>query len=184
MDLERQHPWDVPVRIVSGVEGERIVRRVAVGESLPGIAALDVTLVRSGDALLLGRIRPVRRSDGASVGASEETLAALLAALAAVDRERVVPVLVEGTPFTLAVLAALCEVPAGQVVTYAGLAAAAGRPRAVRATATVMARNRVPLVLPCHRVVPASGGTGRYAFGEDVKSALLAVERSDAALVA
>jgi methylated-DNA-[protein]-cysteine S-methyltransferase len=106
------------------------------------------------------------------------TLATLLADLA---EDRAVPVVVDGTPFTSAVLAALTRVPAGQRCTYTELAVAAGRPRAVRAAASVMARNRVPLVLPCHRVVPTGGGTGRYAWGEAVKAALLVAEAAEAA---
>jgi methylated-DNA-[protein]-cysteine S-methyltransferase len=85
-------------------------------------------------------------------------------------------VLIAGTPFTRAVLEALLDVPLGERSTYALLARAAGRPRAVRAAASVLARNRVPLVLPCHRIVPSGGGTGRYAWGEEVKAVLLDLE--------
>jgi O-6-methylguanine DNA methyltransferase len=92
-----------------------------------------------------------------------------------------VPVAVDGTSFTLAVLDALCGCRSAQRCTYAELAAAAGRPAAVRAVASVMARNRVPLVLPCHRVVPSAGGTGRYGWGDAVKVALLDAEAGAAA---
>jgi len=87
-----------------------------------------------------------------------------------------VRVLVAGTELQHRVLAALTRVPVGTTVTYAQLAAAAGAPRAVRAAARTMAVNRVPLVLPCHRVVPSTGGIGRYAWGTPVKAALLAAE--------
>ena len=63
-------------------------------------------------------------------------------------------------------------------ITYAELARAAGAPRAVRAAARVMSTNVVPLVLPCHRVVPTGGGTGRYGWGDEVKQQLLALERA------
>jgi len=55
----------------------------------------------------------------------------------------------------------------------------AGRPRAVRAVANVIARNAVPYVVPCHRVVPSSGGVGNYIFGSATKRALLEREGVD-----
>jgi O-6-methylguanine DNA methyltransferase len=88
------------------------------------------------------------------------------------------PVLVAGSALKLAVLRALVEVPLGATITYAELARAAGAPRAVRAAARVMSTNVVPLVLPCHRVVPTGGGTGRYGWGDEVKRQLLALERT------
>jgi O-6-methylguanine DNA methyltransferase len=90
-----------------------------------------------------------------------------------------VGVLVAGTELQRRVLAALVLVPAGTTVTYAQLAVAAGAPRAVRAAARTMAVNRVPLVLPCHRVVPSSGGVGNYAWGTQAKATLLAIEAQD-----
>jgi len=62
--------------------------------------------------------------------------------------------------------------------TYAEVAAAIGRPRAVRAVARACATNPVALAVPCHRVVPAAGGEGGYRWGAARKRALLARERS------
>lgn len=70
-------------------------------------------------------------------------------------------------------LLALRRIPRGEVRPYAWLAQAAGHPRAVRAVGNTLARNPVPLLLPCHRVIPTSGGVGRYIFGEAAKRALL-----------
>jgi methylated-DNA-[protein]-cysteine S-methyltransferase len=64
----------------------------------------------------------------------------------------------------------------GETVTYGALAARAGNPKAFRAVGTACARNPVPLVVPCHRVVPGSGGIGSYAGGPERKRALLALE--------
>jgi O-6-methylguanine DNA methyltransferase len=77
------------------------------------------------------------------------------------------------------VLGLLTRIPRGEVRTYAWLAREAGRPRAVRAVANVIARNAVPFVIPCHRVVPSTGGTGEYAFGSEKKRALLKREGVD-----
>jgi O-6-methylguanine DNA methyltransferase len=70
----------------------------------------------------------------------------------------------------------LLRIPRGEVRPYFWLAREAGNPKAVRAVGTVMARNPVPLLLPCHRVVPAQGGIGNYAFGSSMKRTLLSRE--------
>jgi methylated-DNA-[protein]-cysteine S-methyltransferase len=68
------------------------------------------------------------------------------------------------------------EVGPGEVVTYGGLAAKVGRPRAARAVGSACATNPVPIVVPCHRVLPGSGGVGGYGGGPDRKRLLLAHE--------
>jgi methylated-DNA-[protein]-cysteine S-methyltransferase len=79
-------------------------------------------------------------------------------------------------PFTVSVLRELARVPYGRTTTYGELAARVGRPRAARAVGTVMNRNRIPIVLPCHRVVGASGSLVGYAGGLDRKISLLELE--------
>ncbi len=79
-------------------------------------------------------------------------------------------------PFHRAALRAAAEIPKGEVRTYAEVAAAAGRPGAARAVGQAMARNPVPLLLPCHRVVPSAGGVGQYGYGPDLKKRLLSLE--------
>jgi methylated-DNA-[protein]-cysteine S-methyltransferase len=80
-------------------------------------------------------------------------------------------------PFRHAVLETLHDsVPRGQVVTYGTLADRAGNPRAFRAAATACARNPVPIFVPCHRVLPSSGGIGNYGGGPERKRALLELE--------
>jgi methylated-DNA-[protein]-cysteine S-methyltransferase len=80
-------------------------------------------------------------------------------------------------PFRHAVLETLHdEVARGQVVTYGDLARRAGNPRAYRAAATACARNPVPILVPCHRVLPGGGGLGGYGGGPERKRALLALE--------
>lgn len=95
-----------------------------------------------------------------------------------------VAVSAEGTPFQQAVWAALMEIPFGETRTYAQVAAAIGRPRAVRAVASACARNPVAVVVPCHRVVRTDGGLGGYAYGLPVKEHLLAVEQRYASTAA
>lgn len=174
--------WDVPVRLVprreAGPLGAVEHHRVDAGHVLPGVVGLDVTTVRAGGVELLHAITLTLEGDASSAMMARD-LATLLDGLrtsAGGGPDGAVGVLVEGSAFSRAVLEALSRVPVGARMTYAELAAAAGRPRAVRAAATVMARNRTPLVLPCHRIVPSSGGVGRYAWGAEAKAALLAAE--------
>lgn len=79
-------------------------------------------------------------------------------------------------PFTVTVLHELARVPYGETTTYGALASRVGRPRAARAVGTVMNRNRIPIVLPCHRVVGAGGDLVGYAGGLERKTALLTLE--------
>lgn len=83
------------------------------------------------------------------------------------------------TPFFTEVYQACRDIPSGQTLRYGQLAAAVGRPRAVRAVGQAMARNRVPLVIPCHRVVGAAGSLGGFSApgGIEAKRRLLDLER-------
>ena len=79
-------------------------------------------------------------------------------------------------PFTFTVLQELARVPYGETTTYGALASRVGHPRAARAVGTVMNKNRIPIVLPCHRVVGANGNLVGYAGGLERKTALLELE--------
>ena len=84
------------------------------------------------------------------------------------------PVTLEGlTEFEKNVLEHLAKIPSGEVRPYAWLAREVGRPKAVRAVGTVMARNPVPFLMPCHRLVPSTGGVGNYYYGPEMKWTLL-----------
>lgn len=93
------------------------------------------------------------------------------------------PVAQRGTPFQAAVWEALRAIPVGEIIRYGELAAALGSPGASRAVGAACGRNAVALFVPCHRVVGASGALTGFAWGVDVKRALLARE-ADAAQAA
>jgi len=87
-----------------------------------------------------------------------------------------VPVCLQGTEFQKAVWATLQRIPYGSTVTYQALAAAIGKPRAVRAVGNAVGANPVLICVPCHRVLPASGKLGGFSCGTDKKALLLRLE--------
>ncbi|NNM92531.1 MAG: methylated-DNA--[protein]-cysteine S-methyltransferase [Candidatus Eremiobacteraeota bacterium] len=80
------------------------------------------------------------------------------------------------TPFEQATLRATVDIPPGEVRSYGWLAKQIGRPSAARAVGRVMARNPIPILVPCHRVVDATGALHRYGYGVEFKARLLAME--------
>ena len=78
--------------------------------------------------------------------------------------------------FSRRVLERTADIPYGAVATYGEVAARAGSPRGARAAGNALNSNPVPIVVPCHRVVPSSGGIGGYGGREDRKEALLSLE--------
>lgn len=88
------------------------------------------------------------------------------------------PLDIQGTAFQRLVWEALREIPAGTTESYKAVAARLGRPKAVRAVANACAQNHVAVLIPCHRVVGASGSLTGYRWGIERKRALLAMERA------
>ena len=81
--------------------------------------------------------------------------------------------------FRRSVLLRLRDIPYGQTRSYTAVAKAAGNASAVRAAASACARNPVPLVVPCHRVVRSDGSPGDYRGGPEAKRVLLAMEAGE-----
>jgi AraC family transcriptional regulator of adaptative response/methylated-DNA-[protein]-cysteine methyltransferase len=84
--------------------------------------------------------------------------------------------LLKGSSLRLQVWRALIDVPSGFVIPYHTLAEKIGNPAVVRATASAVAANPVAILIPCHRVIRASGDFGRYQWGTERKLAMLARE--------
>ena len=106
--------------------------------------------------------------------AIEEALAAYFAGQLTALND--LPVELGGTPFQREVWAGLRTIPAGTTQTYGGLAAAIGRPSAVRAVGLANGANPIAIVVPCHRVIGANGTLTGYAGGLPRKQWLLAHE--------
>lgn len=144
------------------------------------VADADGSVLASGwtadvDAVV-ARIRPELRP--ASLATGEADAAAAVRAyyagdLAAID---VVPVRQQGTPRQRAGWDVLRRIRPGSPLTYAEFAVVAGHPAAVRAAASICARNAPALFVPCHRVLRGDGSMGGFAWGVDVKRRLLARE--------
>jgi AraC family transcriptional regulator of adaptative response/methylated-DNA-[protein]-cysteine methyltransferase len=80
---------------------------------------------------------------------------------------------VAGTEFQVRVWRELMRIPMGGTVSYGELAAAIGNPNASRATGSAVGANPVSFLIPCHRVIRATGETGRYHWGAGRKRAML-----------
>ena len=103
-------------------------------------------------------------------------LADVVAAVEAPGDFAHIPLDVKGTAFQEAVWRELQRIPKGETRTYAQLAAAVGKPKAVRAAGSANGANNVAVLIPCHRVIRTGGGLGGYAYGLEIKRKLLEKE--------
>jgi len=85
--------------------------------------------------------------------------------------------------FQARVLAEALRIPFGEVSSYAALARRVGHPRAARAVGNALGANPVPVIVPCHRIIRGDGTWGHYAFGGEMKTRLLRLERSTPTLI-
>lgn len=88
------------------------------------------------------------------------------------------PLDIRGTAFQRKVWNYLLTIPRGETRSYAEVAEGIGEPKAVRAAASACGRNKVALVIPCHRVIRGNGGLGGFYWGLERKRALLAMEKN------
>jgi methylated-DNA-[protein]-cysteine S-methyltransferase len=88
------------------------------------------------------------------------------------------PLDMEGTPFEKKVWSALRKIPYGKTRSYKDIAKSIGHPKAFRAVGNANARNPIPLIIPCHRVIESNGGLGGFGHGVKVKRRLLDFEKA------
>lgn len=86
------------------------------------------------------------------------------------------PIMIQGTDFETTVLKTIMKIPYGVTWTYKELAEKSGYPNAVRAVGTVCRKNKIPIIIPCHRVIRSDGTYGNYVFGSDIKKRLIEFE--------
>jgi methylated-DNA-[protein]-cysteine S-methyltransferase len=157
---------DTPIGKLLIVQGERGVVRVGFPEE-PVDALLAQVAARLGSRIV---------GSDAELGTTRDVFSAYFEG---VDEGLDLPVdlALVRSEFRRSALALLrAEVGPGQVVTYGALAARIGHPKAARAVGSACATNPVPIVVPCHRVLPGGGGVGSYGGGPERKRRLLAHE--------
>ena len=162
----------------AGVTIRWTIAETALGPML--LAATDKGICRlsfdEGEEALARRFPKARIEPGGAAMAAlvERTIAAVNAPGTPHD----LPIDVHGTAFQQAVWRELQKIPAGDTRTYAQIAAAVGRPAAVRAAGTANGDNNVAVLIPCHRVIRSDGSLGGYAYGLERKAELLRREKS------
>jgi AraC family transcriptional regulator, regulatory protein of adaptative response / methylated-DNA-[protein]-cysteine methyltransferase len=176
----RQHLGMTPSAWKQGGRGV-VIRHKVVETSLGSVlvAATDRGLCRiSFDE---GEPDLRRRFPQAEIAGSDDALAALATQVAQLIDDPAqpvdLPVDIGGTAFQQAVWAALRAIPPGETRSYAEIAAAVGKPGAIRAAGTACGDNGLAVLIPCHRVLRSDGGLGGYAYGTERKAALLERER-------
>jgi len=106
----------------------------------------------------------------------QKLLDAVVAQVEVPGRPHNIPLDVHGTAFQEAVWQELRKIPEGETRSYADIAAAIGKPKAVRAVGSANGANHVAVLIPCHRVVRSDGTMGGYAYGLEIKERLLEKE--------
>jgi AraC family transcriptional regulator of adaptative response/methylated-DNA-[protein]-cysteine methyltransferase len=151
------------------------IGQVVIAATEHGICAVKIG---SNSASLVDELR--REYPAADVAANDkppsEWVNAIARHLRGDEAALDLPIDVQATAFQWKVWRALQRIPFGETRAYGEVAKSIGKPKAVRAVARACATNPVALVVPCHRVVPAAGGTGGYRWGADRKKRLLAAE--------
>jgi len=140
-----------------------------------------LTLAGRGDALvglhLPGSGEPAVRGTADALPVLDEARRQLDAYFAGRRTAFDLPLALEGTAFQRAVWTALCTVPYGQTSSYAAIATAVGNPAATRAVGMANHRNPVAIIVPCHRVIGASGALTGFGGGLPAKRFLLGLEQ-------
>jgi methylated-DNA-[protein]-cysteine S-methyltransferase len=87
------------------------------------------------------------------------------------------PLLLQGSEFQIKVWKTIAKIPYGKTITYADEAKKMRKPDAVRAVGTANGKNPIPIIIPCHRIIPKGGGLGGYSGGVSRKKLLLKLEQ-------
>lgn len=144
--------FDTPLgQMALAEESGALTRLFLPGEGIPRLVSRETPLLSKGRDEILAYLRGERRSFD-------------------------LPLDPMGTPFQQAVWTELRRIPYGETRSYAQVAAGIGKPKAVRAVGQANHRNPLPIFIPCHRVIGASGKLTGYGGGLDLKEKLLELE--------
>lgn len=164
---------DTPLGLLMMAATDRGLCSVQIGED-KAVMAAQLAREFPGAA-----IAPMKTGHGKSNAAQFTAwMQALKDYLGSVSLRLDLPVDIQGTAFQMKVWRYLMRIPAGEVRSYSAVARAIGKPSAVRAVAGACARNRIAIVIPCHRVIRGDGGMGGYRWGLERKRSLIAQERA------
>ncbi|HEV2333914.1 MAG TPA: bifunctional DNA-binding transcriptional regulator/O6-methylguanine-DNA methyltransferase Ada [Stellaceae bacterium] len=170
-----------------GGRGETIrftIVKTALGWALVAATSRGICMTALGDerAPLEAELR--RRFPAALIWPADAALTAwaeeIVRFVTRPDAQPDLPLDIRGTAFQAQVWRALQKIPPGRTSSYSEVAAALGRPQAVRAVARAIASNNLALLVPCHRVVRSDGDLAGYRWGRERKRALIAREREAA----
>jgi methylated-DNA-[protein]-cysteine S-methyltransferase len=156
-----------------------MVRHAATVCRVTALGLVEVEAADSGVTRVRLRAhgKPREVGDSPALEVANHAMAEILSYLAGESRRFTIPVAVRGTPFQEAVWNEVASIPYGQRRTYGELALRLRRPRAARAVGTACRANPVPILVPCHRVVPANGSSGGFGGGASIKAVLLDLEQ-------
>lgn len=157
--------------------------RVIAGNTPRGLCHLQFTAAdQDADADADAIVQLHAEWQHATLIRDDAALAAIVGRVfAAVGGQQPLHLLLRGTNFQVKVWQALLAIAPGDVVSYATLATLIDHPRAQRAVGSALARNRLAVLIPCHRVIRENGDIGSYRWGSERKHALLAIEAARAA---
>ncbi len=180
--LAREERYDLPRKGGKGLTVTYAIvastlGRVLVAATQRGICRVDIA---EHDRILEQRLReafPAAQLERSDDGLESAT-SRIVAYLANEGPWPLLPLDVRATAFQMRVWDALRDIAPGRTMEYGQLARAIGSPSAARAVARAVATNPIALLIPCHRIVPASGGVGGYRWGMKRKERLLQLESS------
>lgn len=173
-----------PGRFQAGGRGEQMRFAVAeaaeLGSMIVGATERGVCWLAIGDNAAEAEASLRTEFPAAEIAADpelEKAVLAIIEGLQGLPSSAKLPLDLRGTAFQLRVWSALQQIPAGETRSYSQLAAEMGMPNSTRAVARACATNRVAVLVPCHRVVGASGSLTGYRWGVERKRQLLAAEK-------
>lgn len=164
---------NTPLGLLMMAATDRGLCSVQIGEDSAGLAA---QLVHEFPGAVIAPMKGGRNRKNA--GQFAAWMQALKDHLSSVSLRLDLPLDIQGTAFQMKVWRYLMHIPSGEVQSYSEVARAIGKPSAVRAVASACARNRLAIVIPCHRVIRSDGGMGGYRWGLECKRSLIALERA------
>ncbi len=163
----------------TGVEIQYGIHKTPFGDCLIGITKRGICHLAFLDCDRLHSIEELKdRFPHASIKMNKAMTAKVVKKIFSKTRTSKISLVLQGTPFQLKVWEALLRIPEGSIVTYGDLADIAGASGASRAVGTALSQNSIAYLIPCHRVIRATGDFGEYRWGTARKLAVLGWENA------